>query len=145
MVATSTTLWLETTDSALNEAGRRRDPLEVYFTLDPEAAAFFPAGHFGVTTDDRRVFTASVTGHGGKETPGKNLRSRPATGFGEWLKTRKHGQVGDWVEVTGLPNGRFFFRYHPAASVPARRGAAAAAAVSTEAATEVSTEAATET
>jgi hypothetical protein len=74
-----------------------------------------------LTTDDRRVFTARVTGNGGRVTPGTKLRSRPATGFGEWLKSRKQGQVGDWVEVTGLPNGRFFFRYHPAATVPARR------------------------
>jgi hypothetical protein len=102
------------TENDLSEGGRPRDPLEVYFTLNTAQRAFFPERErFGVTTDDLRRFEASVTGNSGSGTPAKNLRSIPATRFGEWLKRRKRARAGDRVEATRLDNGRYFFRYLP--------------------------------
>ena len=106
------TVRIAVTENDLAEGGRPRDPLEVYFTLDAAQRAFFPERErFGVTTDDLRRFEASVTGNSGAGTPAKNLRSVPATRFGEWLKRRKWARAGDRVEVTRLGNGRYFFRH----------------------------------
>ena len=108
------TVRITLTENDLEEGGRPRDPLEVYLTLNAAQRAFFPERErFGVTTDDLRRFEASVTGNSGAGTPAKNLRSIPATRFGEWLKRRKRARAGDRVEVTRLDNGRYFFRHLP--------------------------------
>ena len=108
------TVRIAVTENDLEEGGRPRDPLEVYLTLNAAQRAFFPERErFGVTTDDLRRFEASVTGNSGAGTPAKNLRSIPATRFGEWLKRRKRARAGDQLEVTRLDNGRYFFRHLP--------------------------------
>ncbi len=95
------------------EGGRGRDTREVYFSLKQDEVAFFPPGAFRVQTDDGQGFEASIGGNSGKGTPPKNLRSNPVTRFGEWLKDRKHAQVGDEVEVITRSDGSFRFLHHP--------------------------------
>jgi len=108
---TETTLWHQLTDAEPGAAGRRPDALAV--RLAPAEAGFFPAGRFGVTTDDLRRFEASVAGTGGAGPRRTTLRSVPAGALGAWVQARKHAKAGDWLEFNRLPNGRLLTRFHP--------------------------------
>lgn len=114
---TTRSVWLEVTENALYEGGRARDSNEVYFTLDRREAEFFGAEPVVIRTADGRYFSALASGHGGaRERPGhaKNLRSQPATRFGEWLKGRLGvTEPGGRLQVTDLGDGSYWARYLP--------------------------------
>lgn len=105
------------TRNNLHEGGRGRDPCEVYLNVDSRKAKFFGSRIIVVVTDDGQEFPARLGGHSGGSTTPKNLRSRPATRFGEWLIERHRAKPGDIVKAEPLGNRRFLFRFRQAYSL----------------------------
>ena len=115
-----TGVWLELTQGTVFEGGRKRHPLELYFKVDQAAAAFFGDEAFTVRTDDGGRLRARVSGRSGSGVGpgwGKNLRSNPVQGFGEWLVGRrgfsKAALLGQRVRFSAVGAGEFYARYQP--------------------------------
>ena len=114
-----TGVWLELTQGTVIEGGRKRHPLELYFKVD-KAAAFFGDEASTVRTDDGGRLRARASGRSGTGVGpgwGKNLRSNPVQGFGEWLVVRrgfsKAALLGQRVRFSAVGAGEFYARYPP--------------------------------
>ncbi len=121
------------TENHLAEGGRPRDPDEVYFTINSAQREWLLDATGGerafiLRTPDGRKFDMLLSGNAGKHQPGswKNLRSRPATALGRWLKRDCHACPGDRVRIRDLGNGSLLIEHVPMTSIGTSSGSQAA-------------------